>query len=273
MNNEESQVRDWYDIRPSNNEADKWKSWGKVDKKNIVKGKRKRNAVRYLALLGDPRKYSEILGRPDRAEWLKSYKEEIDALEEIGEFQAVKRSSVKGQVLPLKELFTTKRDGRKKVRMVVRGDFEKDNGEATFAPTAGFEVVRVMMALIAKYNLFVRSLDVKNAFLNGERKTEVYVNLPQGHKLSDKGYVWKTKRAAYGLRSSPKDWNNRLVEVLTQLGLKQCEVDPCFFKGDKLWLIAYVDDLLYCSTDKKKLDEFEKRIQEHFVRNFGTSEM
>ena len=57
-----------------------------------------------------------------------------------------------------------------------------------------------------------------NAFLNSELDEEIYVELPDGYKLSSK--VGRLLRALYGLRRSPLLWQKLLSSALTELGLQ-----------------------------------------------------
>jgi hypothetical protein len=57
------------------------------------------------------------------------------------------------------------------------------------------------MALAARWNLEIRQLNAVNAFPNSELDKKVYVELPDGFKISEK--VRRLLRALYGLRRSP----------------------------------------------------------------------
>eukprot|EP00924_Labyrinthula_sp_SR-Ha-C_P007111 snap_masked-scaffold_8-processed-gene-9.48-mRNA-1 protein AED:1.00 eAED:1.00 QI:0/0/0/0/1/1/2/0/140 len=110
--------------------------WSEIDAGNVVEGKRLRNAVGFTAKaleLLPPKNFTQITGRKDATELLNAYNQEVKSLEFIGEFDVVQLRDVPVGVkpLPLKELFTIKDSGRKKVRLELRGDLEKpaDNEE------------------------------------------------------------------------------------------------------------------------------------------------
>ena len=48
----------------------------------------------------------------------------------------------------------------------------------------------------------------------------------------------------YGLRTSPKLWQQHLGEVLRQQNLRQCKADRCLWTTPGLGVLIYVDDLL-----------------------------
>ena len=61
--------------------------------------------------------------------------------------------------------------------------------------------------------------------------------------------VWKLNKAIYGLRSSPKAWQNHLAETLQQLGTKRLAASK---RAQRLqdsnrhaFILVYVDDLLF----------------------------
>ena len=62
----------------------------------------------------------------------------------------------------------------------------------------------------------------------------------------------KLKRALYGLKQSPRVWQQRATEALLSAGYTQCKNDPTiFFKCEgknRIILLIYVDDILAGST-------------------------
>lgn len=65
-------------------------------------------------------------------------------------------------------------------------------------------------------------LDVKTAFLNGTSEEEIYMEIPDRIKASKKfkdAKVCKIKKVLYGLRISPKWWNEKFTEEVNKMGL------------------------------------------------------
>ena len=62
-------------------------------------------------------------------------------------------------------------------------------------------------------------MDVKSTFLNGELEEEVYIEQLEGFQLSEyTNYVYKLKKALYGLKHAPRAWYSRLDKYLQQVG-------------------------------------------------------
>lgn len=64
-------------------------------------------------------------------------------------------------------------------------------------------------------------MDVKNIFLHGDLKEEVYMKLPLGHPQSHK-YI-------YGLKQSPRAWYAKLSYLLERSGFTRRNDDSSMF--------------------------------------------
>ena len=84
-------------------------------------------------------------------------------------------------------------------------------GEETCANTPSFPMLRTLISLASLYMWAVESWDVSTAFLYAPliEKRDVYCKPPQvlvKLGLIQPGTVWKLKKARYGLRTSPRAW-------------------------------------------------------------------
>lgn len=82
--------------------------------------------------------------------------------------------------------YKIKRDGNEniqcyKARLVAKECLQKKGKDfnETYAPVARIMMVRIILALIGKENLYIIQIDVKNAFLHGIIRKEIYIKIPE----------------------------------------------------------------------------------------------
>ena len=101
----------------------------------------------------------------------------------------------------------TRSDGsleRYKARHVAHG-FQQEQGrdyDETFAPVACVTIVQTLLAIASVRQWSISQLDVKNVFLNGELREEVYMHPSLGYTIPD-GMVCRLRRSFYSLKQAP----------------------------------------------------------------------
>jgi hypothetical protein len=112
-------------------------------------------------------------------------------------------------------------------------------------------------------------MDVKNTFLNGPTKEEVYVEQSPG--FESEGYsnhVYKLHKALYVLKQAPKAWYECLLGFLIENDFRIGKTDSNLFtrKMSKILFICqiYIDDIIFASTNKSFCDEFSKIMTDRF---------
>jgi len=65
--------------------------------------------------------------------------------------------------------------------------------------------IRILLALVAQYELKLDQLDVKTAFLHDNLEEDIYMSQLTGFKTTGKeNMVCRLKKSLYGLKQSPK---------------------------------------------------------------------
>ena len=118
----------------------------------------------------------------------------------------------------------------------------------TFSPVAKISSVRILISLAANLGWPLFQLDVKNVFLNGNLKEEVYMEQPFRFVAhGESGKVCRLHKAIYGLKQSPNAWFGKFSEVVLKFELQRCHSDHSMFSHTsdrgKILLIVYVDDI------------------------------
>ncbi|GKD38336.1 retrovirus-related pol polyprotein from transposon TNT 1-94 [Tanacetum coccineum] len=140
-------------------------------------------------------------------------------------------------IIALKWIYKVKLDEygdvlKNKARLVAKGYCQEEglDFEESFAPVARLEAIRIFLANAASKNMTVYQMDVKNAFLNGELKEEVYVSQPKGFvDPNHPHHVYCLKKALYGLKQAPRAWYDTLSKFLLAQGFSKGVVDPTLF--------------------------------------------
>jgi hypothetical protein len=90
----------------------------------------------------------------------------------------------------------------------------------TFSPVSCKDSFRIIMALVAHYDLELHQMDMKTAFLNGDLDETVYMAQPKGFVVEGKEKLeCRLKKSIYGLKQASRQWylkfdkNNKRIRV------------------------------------------------------------
>ena len=205
--------------------------------------------------ISDPTNWKEAMRHPDANEYHKDAQGEIGYMRDSGVYTLVNRRPGM-RIITSRWVVKAKRDANNKIiayktRLVARG-FEQRHGvdyDATFAPVAGAKSIRIILALAAQHQLKLYQLDVRKAFLNAKLDEDVYMQQPEGF-ADGTDRVWKLHRAIYGLKQSPRVWNQELDSTINKIGYQRSQVDPCVYYRTvpgyavPMMLSIYVDDIV-----------------------------
>ena len=112
-------------------------------------------------------------------------------------------------------------------------------------------------------------MDVITAFLNGDLNEDIYMEQPPGYVQKGKEkLVCKLKKSLYGLKQSPRCWNEKLTQHVKSLGFEESGADSCIFtrrKNQKVEIIAiYVDDLIAITETDEEMRRLKKSLTSTF---------
>ncbi|KAG7559229.1 Ribonuclease H-like superfamily [Arabidopsis thaliana x Arabidopsis arenosa] len=127
-----------------------------------------------------------------------------------------------------------------------------------------------IVGFVVNFDLELEQLDVMTAFLHGTLDEVIYMNQPEG--FIEKGRedeVCLLKKSLYGLKQSPRQWNQKFDEFMKSQGFHRSVNDPCVYhKGstidDKIFLLLYVDDMLVAAKDLEKIKVLKKSLNKEF---------
>lgn len=172
-----------------------------------------------------------------------------------------------------------KEDGsiRYKARLVAQGFAQREGIDynETYAPVAKFTSIRTILSLVAIEDLECDSTDVTAAFLNGVLKETVYMKQPKGYKVAGEEFkVLKLNKSIYGLKQSPKAWNDEVNSHLEDtLGYKRLVSDSClYYKRDDKDLkiiVVYVDDKMVVGKEVNDVAQMKVTLKNKWEMTDG----
>ncbi|KAL0551843.1 hypothetical protein IC582_010932 [Cucumis melo] len=241
-------------------------------KSNIFKPKTLISTTAMDWSLTEPIRIKQALATP---QWKQAMDEEYSALLKAQTWHLVPPSPSQ-KVVGNKWVFRLKcnTDGSiqwYKTRLVAKG-FHQHLGVdffETFSPVVKVSTIRVILNLAVTNGWQLRQLDFNNAFLNGNLTKTVYIQKPPGYvHPSFPNYVCKLDKAIYGLKQSPRAWNETLSKKLFSWGFENSKSNSSLFilrcRSSIILLLVYVDDVVVTGNDTKLIDELVRSLDKQF---------
>ena len=133
---------------------------------------------------GDPTSYEEAMRSEHSSKWLKAMKDEMESMSSNGVWD-LEQIPKGAKAVGCKWVYKTKYDSRGnierfKARLVAKGFTQREGIDynETFSPVSCKDSLRIIMALVAHYDLELHRMDVKTAFLNGDLEENIYMAQP-----------------------------------------------------------------------------------------------
>nr|GFB14511.1 putative reverse transcriptase, RNA-dependent DNA polymerase [Tanacetum cinerariifolium] len=135
------------------------------------------------------------------------------------------------------------------------------------------DTIRVLLSVASNQGWSLHQFDVKNAFLHGELKEEVYMEAPPGSSEHFKPREsCRLEKSLYGLKQSPRAWFRRFTLAMKRYGFKQSNSDhTLFLKKQKKScdMFNHVDDMVITGNDEEEI----KRLKEGLFTEFKMKDL
>jgi len=145
-------------------------------------------------------------------------------------------------------------------------------------PTAPPPVIRTTTALSAAFDLHLHSIDISNAFLNGDIDVDIYMRQPDGFVLGGRNMVCKLNKGIYGTKQGVHAWQIKLRQILVkELGFSAIYSAGSVFvyrsSNDLVLLPFHVDDGTFASSSHELNKMLVVRLAHFFkLHDLGLTE-
>ena len=169
-----------------------------------------------------------------------------------------------------------KTDIELRMRLVVQGCFQDSSSidvDSIYASTPSLVTLRLLLIMALARSWEISLADISTAFLHAMIEEVVHV-WPPAEYYPEANCLWRLNRAMYGLRQSPRLWQDHYASVMERLGFRRCKSDSNLYchKSRSLYVLAYVDyvdDLLIVGDAKLKKEFIEALSKELLVKITG----
>jgi transposase InsO family protein len=218
---------------------------------------------------------------PHASEWIQGMLEEMQSLGENNTFELIEKPPGI-MVLGHKWVYKVKTNEageitRFKCRYTALGNRQREfiDYDETFAPVVRSSSLKSLLAVAAARDLIVHQMDVDTAFLYGVMPPDptLYMEVPDGYPIPDhlkgkENLVGIVKKGIYGLKQSPKLWNDTVNDYMISLGFTRFTTDPCMYKRGTeescVFVAIYVDDLIIAGATMPAIDIFKDEMKTRF---------
>ena len=178
-----------------------------------------------------------------------SMKKEMRSLEDFDTKEDVAVSSLEPSIIDqaMTLLWVHVWKGFVKSRLCVRGYRQVINDlDDTYASTPVIYVLRILLIIALARGWMIYFFDISTAFLHAPLTGDPVYVWPPKEFYPGGDILWRLKKAMYGLRSAPKDWQVHFATILLGIGFIRLQSDPNVYMHSEfqVYILAYVDDLM-----------------------------
>jgi hypothetical protein len=233
------------------------------------------NITEEYQMEGDPTSFEQAMRSDHSSKWFEAMEDEMRSMSanDVWDLEEIPKGA---KTVGCKWVYKIKYDSqgnieRFKARLVAKGFTQREGIDytETFSPVSCKDSLRIIMALVAHYDLELHQMDVKTAFLNGDLEKNVYMAQPKGFVVEGKEKMGcRLKKSIYGLKQASRQWNLKFDKTIKNFGFKANVEDNCvytkFKNGKYIFLVLYVDDILLASNDMSLLQETKRFLSSKF---------
>lgn len=241
-------------------------------------------SVTFISNEGEPDIYKEALEVSDSDKWKLAMKDEMDSLAKNKTWDLVELLESK-KVVGCKWVYKLKKGAddtvlKYKAKLVAKGFSQKAGIDfhEIFSPVVKLVSIRILLALVALYDLELEQLDVKTAFLHGDLDEAIFMEQPQGFAQNrNKRFVCKLRKSLYGLRQSPRQWYKKFDSFMVGQNFTRSKYDHCvYFKKLEndmfIILVLDVDDMLVASKSMFEINRLKAQLARAFdMKDLGAA--
>jgi hypothetical protein len=202
------------------------------------------------------------------SKWVSTMEAELESMRmnKVRDLEIIHQGA---KTIGCKWVYKTKRDSignveRYKARLVAKWFTQREGIDyhETLSPVSTKDSFRIIMALVAHFDLELHQMDVKTVFLNGELVENMFMAQPKGFIVHGKENMQcHLRRSIYGLKQASRQWHLKFDQTIRKFGFEGNKEDnniyAKFKKGKYIFLILYIYDILLASSDKDLVVEKE----------------
>jgi hypothetical protein len=128
--------------------------------------------------------------------------------------------------------------------------------------------IHTLLAVASVRGWSISQFDVKNTFLNGDLREDVYMRSPPRYSVPE-DMVCHLRRFLYGLRQAPLAWFQCFVSVVTAAGFFASAHDLALFvhvsPHGRILLLLYMNDMIITSDDPEYIAFRKAHLSDQFL--------
>lgn len=238
----------------------------------------------FLKLLKPPRSYAAAMRSPEASKWKAACDAEMSMMDKMKVWKVIDKPD--GLVpIDLKWVFTYKKvddEGNPikfKARLVAKGFKQKEGIDyyETFAPTATFAGLRILLTIAALNRWPVHSFDITSAYLHSEIDSHVYFSIPTGYmcEAKKKNKVLEALKALYGTKQGARCWWKHIDAIMVEMGFKSSQYDQSLYiyrrDHDTCIIWLHSDDAGVMGSSEALLEEIHEKLKSKLLVKWETN--